>query len=317
MQVAAPLAVHPRMHPQEFTLLHPESDELAVRVDLDEQMIVTTQLFQPGPSRRASRDQEGEDASDIEEEDEEEDIELEDDTRLRYQRLQARGRAAELAFNNRLQREKEDAEALRSKSRSRSRSRPGTPILGALFKRRSDNVVLGITRSQSPPVPSVEKSSRRPSMSNLFKLKPLSRSSSSKSIYNPSTSSSQATSPSPSPLTPLSPLPFFLSPKTRRKAIPSAGEEDTGFGSPLARTRRRPSPTRDDPTTIELGFGSPLARTARRPSPTRVMTLPDNNVLGLGIQYKNPLPFRHRDSSPLRREHSRGPATGPHLVYSG
>jgi hypothetical protein len=46
------------------------------------------------------------------------------------------------------------------------------------------------------------------------------------------------------------------------------------------------------------------------------MTLPDNNILGLGIQYKNPLPLRHRDSSPLRREH-RGPATGPHLVYAG
>jgi hypothetical protein len=148
--------------------------------------------------------------------------------------------------------------------------------------------------------------SSRQSVSNLFKRKPLSRSSSSKSIHNSSNSSSQATSPFPSPRTPLSPLPFFLSPKTRRKTIPNPGqvEDDVGFGSPLARTPRRPSPTRLD---VEPTFGSPLTRTPRRPSPGRSMTLPDHNTLGLGVN-------RHPDITLLRRSNEY-PATAPHLTY--
>lgn len=258
------------------------------------------------------------DLDDEEEEDDDDDLQLAaDDTRLRYQQLQARGRAAELAFNRRLEREREEAEAnaaaaaavvaakSRAHSRSKSRSRPGTPILGSLFKR--DNFTIGITRSQSPPISSVEKekSQRRPSVTNLFKLKPLSRSSSSKSIYNnpastsSSSQSSQATSPFPSPLTPLSPLPFFLSPKTRRKAIPNAGEDVVESG-PLA------------------SFGSPLARAPRRPSPTRAMTLPENNLLGLQ-RNGGVIPHRrYRDPSPLRSnsnsEHD--PAATPHLTYA-
>jgi hypothetical protein len=132
---------------REFTLLHS-----------DEQMIISNQ----------------EDPSDVEE-DEEEDIDLEDDTRLRYQRLQARGRAAELAFNNRIQREKEDAEVAQAAAAAAAALR--------------------------------NKSRSRQSVTNLFKLKPLSRSSSSKSIHNSSNSSSQATSPFSSLVLPSPPCP--------------------------------------------------------------------------------------------------------------
>jgi hypothetical protein len=100
--------------------------------------------------------------SDIDEdEDLDLDVELEEraeETRLRYARLQARGRAAELAYNNRLQREREHTNAHeRSRSHSKSRSRPSTPMLGALFKR--DNFGMSITRSQSPPLNSVPEKS--------------------------------------------------------------------------------------------------------------------------------------------------------------
>ncbi|KAG8830815.1 hypothetical protein FRC17_004182 [Serendipita sp. 399] len=212
---------------------------------------------------------------DSDDDDEEAMYEHADDTRLRYERLQARGRAAELAYNERVKREREDAqlrkalrERERSRSHSKSRSRPATPLhmqlhgLGALFKK--DNFVLGVTRSQSPPATSVtptEKSSRRPSVSNLFKFKPISRSSSSKSIHHPaSTSSSVPTSPFPSPLTPMSPLPSFFSPKSRRKAIPNGGEDV--------------STNIVEDGMAHLSFGSPLARAKRRPSPARSRTLP-------------------------------------------
>jgi hypothetical protein len=100
---------------------------------------------------------------DRDEEDEDLDIELQEraeETRLRYARLQARGRAAELAYNNRIQREREHTYTdtrERSRSHSKSRSRPSTPMLGALFKR--DNFALPITRSRSPPVNSVPEKS--------------------------------------------------------------------------------------------------------------------------------------------------------------
>lgn len=128
------VTTHPRMMHQDVAFTAPTESSLSVS---DEE-----QLILPD-----------EDALDIEEDD----LEFADDTRLRYQRLQARGRAAELAFNNRIQREREEAMAARSRaqSRSKSRSRPSTPILGALFKR--DNFGIGITRSQSPPMPSTEK----------------------------------------------------------------------------------------------------------------------------------------------------------------
>lgn len=107
MQVTTPLKVDPS-----FDATHH-----------DEQIVISNQ----------------EDPSDVDEEeedDDEEEIDLEDDTRLRYQRLQARGRAAELAFNNKIQREKEDAEAalaaVRSDSRSKSRSRTG-PLSASVF----------------------------------------------------------------------------------------------------------------------------------------------------------------------------------------
>lgn len=100
--------------------------------------------------------------------DDEEDLdEHAEETRLRYARLQARGRAAELAYNNRIQREAmtpnvpatapSSSRRDRSRSNSKSRSRPSTPMLGALFKR--DNFAMSITRSQSPPVNSVPEKS--------------------------------------------------------------------------------------------------------------------------------------------------------------
>ncbi|CAG7847655.1 SubName: Full=Uncharacterized protein {ECO:0000313/EMBL:CCA72480.1} [Serendipita indica DSM 11827] len=225
------------------------------------------------------------------EDDEEEMYEHAEDTRLRYERLQARGRAMELAYQRRLEREREQAHAAaavgandtrreRSRSHSKSRSRPATPIT-ALFKR--DAFVLGITRSQSPPVNNaavVDKSSRRSSISNLFKFKPISRSSSSKSISN---GSSVPTSPFPSPLTPISPLPAFLSPKLRRKPMP-ASSEDT-----------------------EPAFGSPLTRAKRRPSPIRAQTLPDELYPLEESMDRTPIPLR---PTPIIAPHR------PHLVYA-
>ncbi len=83
--------------------------------------------------------------------DEEEMYEHAEDTRLRYERLQARGRVMELAYQRRQEAEaaQNDTRRERSRSHSKSRSRPATPIT-ALFKR--DAFVLGVTRSQSPPV---------------------------------------------------------------------------------------------------------------------------------------------------------------------
>lgn len=115
-------------------------------------------------------------------------------------------------------------------------------------------------------------------MTNLFKFKPLSRSSSSKSIQVSSNCSSVPTSPYPSPLTPLSPLPFFLSPKLRRKPMPSTGEDIE------VAALSGPSPS----------FGSPLTRTPRRPSPVRTMTLPDD------------LHYQETTTSTVRRRPSHG-----------
>lgn len=155
-------------------------------------------------------------------------------------------------------------------------------------------------------------------MTNLFKFKPLSRSSSSKSIHGSSASSSQPASPYPSPLTPLSPLPFFLSPKLRRKPIPASGEDIEVTALP------GPSPT----------FGSPLTRTPRRPSPVRTMALPDDlypevtpTIRRRSSQSAHVYPHTNRprrDRSPLGRPASDAsdiqnafspPAAASHLIY--
>jgi hypothetical protein len=72
------------------------------------------------------------------------------------------------------------------------------------------------------------------------------------------------------------------------------------------------------------GFGSPLTRTTRRPSPTRIMTLPDDlhpdirtkrrPSHGTHVHPFNLKTRRRRESSPLGRlENSTVPALGPHL----
>ncbi|KAG8835418.1 hypothetical protein FRC18_000552 [Serendipita sp. 400] len=286
-----------------------------------------TQRMQPNQTRVHSNYIDEETVLVDSDDDEEVMYEHADDTRLRYERLQARGRAAELAYNERLRREREDVhrrkttgerERERSRSHSKSRSRPATPLtmqlhgLGALFKK--DNFTIGVTRSQSPPVSSVtpsDKSSRRPSVSNLFKFKPISRSSSSKSIHHASsTSSSVPTSPFPSPLTPMSPLPSFFSPKSRRKAIPNTGE-DVNVNAV-------------EDGMAHLAFGAPLTRAKRRPSPARAKTLPaeDRDSYFLeAVPTQVPLRRPSHGTSTVLVNQSQHPfpahrRRSPHLTYS-
>lgn len=356
MQVAAPVALHPRLQ-DEYAFGLGGKESIVSDNDHDEQNLIVERLRHLGVNDDIPHIQELEEAAEAEavdmpgdyEESGDDDLEDQaDETRLRYARLAARGRAAELAYNLRIERARSgqhqhvvhDAAPSqahqvnlpahpkrqdRSRSHSKSRSRPATPILGSLFKR--DNFVLGITRSQSPPVSSAvapDKSSRRSSVSNFFKFKPLSRSSSSKSIHvsgaSSTASSSLPTSPFPSPLATLSPLPYFLSPKTRRKPLPTTGE-DVEIGMLTI-----------DGTPLPSSFGSPLTRTARRASPTRASTMPLNNdeldyssstIHRRPSRGANATRFNHQTSS--RRSEHRSlqlagagsiPAATPHLVYA-
>jgi hypothetical protein len=193
MQVAAPVALHPRMQNGYGFALDGQTNAISVSDNgRDEQSQIAERLrnlhvddsILPTHTQERTEEEDAEvevdEPADYGEDFDDEQEDQADETRLRYARLAARGRAAELAYNLRLERERErtgqhqhvvhDAASQahqvvnlvnspgrskrqdRSRSHSKSRSRPATPILGSLFKR--DNFVLGITRSQSPPVSS-------------------------------------------------------------------------------------------------------------------------------------------------------------------
>lgn len=133
-----------------------------ISVSDNEQLTTRLDALAINASGQEEPDEDEEEDGSISEEDEEDLEERAEETRLRYERMNTRGRIQEIAYNNQMQRQKElvdDAASNgysssnrrdRSRSHSKSRSRPSTPMLGALFKR--DNFAMALTTSQSPPV---------------------------------------------------------------------------------------------------------------------------------------------------------------------
>lgn len=227
-----------------------------------------------------------------------------EETRLRYARLAARARAQELAYAQKLARQNEieherarDRERDQSRSRSRSRSKTRNPVFTGLFhQRRERHASHGSASMSRPGTPNNEKSyasllsiflrsrltvPHSVTRSPLLKFIPIPRSGSSKSIHSSVSSqpaSSRPSSPFSSPRTPLSPLPFFLTPKKRRaSAVPGPGDDSApqglleggkGFGIPLARVARRPSPVRATTPPISEEDLKPSSRTSQYPAPS-------------------------------------------------
>jgi hypothetical protein len=259
-----------------------------------------------------------------------------EETRLRYARLAARARAQELAYAQKMERERaRDRQRDQGRSRSRSRSNTRTPVFTGFFHhRRERHASHGSATMSRPGTPNNEKSyvtsflhsSQNSSnetihsvtRSPLLKFIPIPRSGSSKSIHSSVSSqpaSSRPSSPFSSPRTPLSPLPFFLTPKKRRaSAVPGPGDDSVPQG------------------LLEggKGIGVPLARVARRPSPVRAMTPPttpppneeplQSAKLRSRICQRPPLSFRsRRPSEPAA--HGDGAEEdaphAPHLLFDG
>lgn len=159
MELAAPTAIHPRSNSR-FMLDSPSLDsELTLSDEERPEVHSSTTSTQANLVDDRCDEGSGDDY------DEPSAAVYADETRLKYSRLQARGRAAELAYTNKLIREKELERATqrerttdreRSRSASRSRSRPSTPIFGALFK-RSDSLQNEVNSSR-PVTPVIDKS---------------------------------------------------------------------------------------------------------------------------------------------------------------
>lgn len=264
-----------------------------------------------------------------------------EETRLRYARLAARARAQELAYAQKLARQNEmeherarDRRRDQSRSRSRSRSNTRTPVFTGLFhQRRERHASHGSASISRPGTPNNEKwyatfprtffflsefdltSPHSVTRSPLLKFIPIPRSGSSKSVHSSVSSqpaSSQPSSPFSSPRTPLSPLPFFLTPRKRRaSAVPGPGDDSApqgvpeggkGFGLPLARVARRPSPVRattPPPISEENQTAKPRSRIAQYPAPT-------------------PSVRTRRPSAPATRgDDAEDAPHAPHLLFNG
>ena len=261
-----------------------------------------------------------------------------EETRLRYARLAARARAQELAYAQKLARQNEmeherarDWKRDQSRSRSRSRSKTRNPVFTGLFHhRRERHASHGSASMSRPGTPTNEKMyvtslffflrtqltiQHSVTRSPLLKFIPIPRSGSSKSIHSSVSSqpaSSQPSSPFSSPRTPLSPLPFFLTSRKRRaSAVPGPGDDSVpqgllegskGFGVPLARVARRPSPVRvtTPPITEDLQTQptKPRSRTSQCPDPLFRTRRPSE-------------PATHADSHDEAAPHT------PHLLFDG
>ena len=261
-----------------------------------------------------------------------------EETRLRYARLAARARAQELAYAQKLARQTEmeherarDRHRDQSRSRSRSRSKTRNPIFTGLFHNRRERHASQCSATMSRPgTPNNEKSyvpflcsflrtritlPRSVTRSPLLKFIPITRSGSCKSIHSSVSSqpaSSQPSSPFSSPRTPLSPLPFFLTPRKRRaSAVPGPGDDSAPQG------------------LLEGGkdVGVPLARVARRPSPVRATTPPISEDLPLPQTVKPSSRTSQYPTTSFRTRRPSEPAThaddtrdashAPHLLFDG
>ena len=267
-----------------------------------------------------------------------------EETRLRYARLAARARAQELAYAQKLARKSEmeherarDRRRDQSRSRSRSRSNTRNPVFTGLFHhRRERHASHGSTTMSRPGTPNNEKwyatflcnlffwscfriqltSPHSITRSPLLKFIPIPRSGSSKSVHSSVSSqpaSSRPSSPFSSPRTPLSPLPFFLTPRKRRaSAVPGPGDDSAPQGL----------------SEGSKGIGVPLARVARRPSPVRATTPPPISEDMLQsqtakprnriTQYPAPSVRARRPSAPATRgEDAEDTLHAPHLLFDG